>query len=83
VCVFSESRSPLLWAVIGAIYGLVFGTLSSIPYFFTLGFSGGLAYIAAGLSFDLIHCFGNFFVILILFKPLNNMLGRLPYIKLD
>ena len=79
VRILRESSSALFWAVIGAIYGLLFGTLSSIPYFFTSGVSGGLAYIVAGFGYDLLHCIGNFIVILVLFKPLNTILGRLPF----
>lgn len=79
VCIFKESTSALFWAVLGAIYGLLFGTLSSIPSFFTLGFVGGISSIIAGLSFDFIHCFGNFIVILCLFKPLNNLLGKIHF----
>ena len=78
-CIFKETESSIVWAVIGGIYGLIFGTLSSIPYFFTSGFAGGLAYIVAGLSFDIIHCIGNFTVILILFNPLNKLLEKLPF----
>ena len=77
---FRESRSAIFWAVIGAIYGLLFGTLSSIPTFITLGISGGLSYIAAGLFYDLTHCVGNFVVILVLFKPLDLLLSKLPFI---
>ena len=83
VQIFKGQTSAVLWAIVGAIFGLLFGSLSSIPYFFTMGFAGGIAHIVSGLSFDLIHCFGNFVVILVLFKPLNRVLGQLPYFALQ
>ncbi|MCL1829892.1 MAG: hypothetical protein FWG21_00510 [Oscillospiraceae bacterium] len=83
VWVLKDSRSALFWAVIGAVFGLLYGSLSSIPYFITMGLAGGIAYIVSGLSFDLLHCFGNFMVIILLFKPLNTLLGKLPYISLE
>ena len=77
--IFKGSTSSIFFSIIGAIYGLFFGTLSSIPYFFTGGLAGGVAYIIAGLQFDILHCVGNFIVILTLFKPLNNSIVKLPY----
>lgn len=65
-----EMDSPLAWAFIAAVFGLAFGTLSSIPYFFILGVEGALAYIGAGLVFDLAHCAGNFVTTLLLYAPL-------------
>ena len=75
--------SPLFWAVFGAFYGLIFGTLSSFPYFFVNGIGGGLTYIVAGIKFDLLHCFGNFILILTLFKPLNNIIMKLTHVNIE
>ena len=74
---FKGSRSPLFWAVVGAIFGLLFGTLCSIPYFVLGGVAGGLAYIIAGIRFDLTHCAGNFTLILVLFKPLDLVFSKI------
>ena len=65
-----EMDSAFAWAFIAAVFGLAFGTLSSIPYFFILGVEGALAYIGAGLVFDLAHCAGNFITTLLLYAPL-------------
>lgn len=73
----NRMRSPLLWAIVGGTYGLLFGSLSSIPYFITAGLGGGIAYIVAGIRFDLLHCIGNFALILALFKPLDLALSRI------
>lgn len=68
--------SAVLWAVIAAIYGLLFGTLTSVPYFITGGVGGGVAYILGGLTFDFLHCGGNFVLVLLLYKPLRAAMNR-------
>ena len=65
-----------LWAIVAGIYGLLFGTLCSVPYFITGGWAAGIAYIVAGLSFDLTHCIGNVASVVILFIPLDRILKR-------
>lgn len=79
--IFKELKSPVIWAAIAAIFGLMFGTLSSIPYFFIGGFSAMFAYIIAGIPFDLIHCFSNFFIVFCLFKPLNKVCSNVKVIN--
>lgn len=65
-----NEKSPIIWAFISGFFGLLFGTLCSVPYFITGGVSMGLSWIAAGLMADVIHGVGNFFVALLLFQPL-------------
>ncbi len=72
-----EMDNSAVWAVIAAIYGLLFGTLSSIPSFIIGGWSYGVAYILSGLSFDLLHCAGNFVSVLLLYKPVSAALSRI------
>lgn len=68
---FRRSRSPLFWAVVAAIFGLVFGPLMYIEYF---AINGGwemfLAMWVNGIPYDLAHCGGNFVLTLLLFQPL-------------
>lgn len=77
VLALRKIKSCVFWAIVSAIFGLLFGTLCSIPTFIVMGFSGGVAYIISGISFDLIHCAGNFIVTLTLFKPLYSVLAVL------
>jgi energy-coupling factor transport system substrate-specific component len=77
LCSRHKNASALFWAVISGLYGLGFGTLTSIPYFTTGGFGGGVAYIIAGIPFDLLHCGGNFATALLLFKPANRAMTYL------
>ena len=59
-----------LWTVVAAIYGMAFGTLCAIPYFFMLGTAGAVSVIIAGLSFDVTHCIGNGIMTAVAFYPL-------------
>ncbi len=65
-----EEKNPVIWAFISGFFGLLFGTLCSVPYFITGGAGLGLSWIVAGLPMDIIHGISNFFVALLLFKPL-------------
>ncbi len=77
VLIFSKNQSVILWAVISAAYGLAFGFLCAFPYFLSGGIGAGLAYWAAGIPFDIIHCVSNFVVTLIVFKPVHTLLKKL------
>lgn len=75
---FRKNESPVLWAVIAGTYGLCFGPLMYIPYFFING--GWEMYFAMwvnGIPFDLVHCVGNFVLTLVLYRPLHTLLTRL------
>ncbi len=71
-----KTTNPIVLAVIAGIFGILFGTLTSIPYFITGGPGGGISYIIAGITFDFAHCVGNFFSVLLLYKPLSNALNK-------
>lgn len=75
--------SPLFCAVLCGAFGLFFGTLCSVPYFFTLGPAGGFAWILSGLLFDIAHCIGNFCLALVLYTPVMRVLSHLPAPKTD
>lgn len=74
---FHAQRSPLFWAMLSGAFGLCFGALCAIPYFFIGGASTAFAYFISGLHFDLLHCAGNFIVAFTLFKPLYGVCERL------
>lgn len=83
VLLFREVKTPIIWAVLSGIYGLLFGTLCSIPTFLLFGFSSGIAFIISGFPFDLMHCIGNFLLALLLFGPLDRVLKKIkqnPYL---
>lgn len=72
--------AAFVYPVLCALHGLLYGTLYA-PYqalVFGLDFKGMIAWIAAGLPWDLVHCAGNFaagFLVLplsLLVKKLEN-----------
>lgn len=86
--VFSRKDSAFFWACVSGIFGLLFGLLCAIPYFF-IGFAGGgfaqglrqmFAWWVAGIPYDLIHGVSNFAFMLALYRPVSNLLLRMPQI---
>ncbi len=77
VLLLKKGSHPLLWAIVAGLFGLLFGTLCSIPYFITGGLGAGFGYIISGIPFDLIHCISNFFLVLLLYRPLANILKKI------
>lgn len=74
---FRENDSPLLWAILAGVYGLLFGPLMYIGYFAVLGgWRGYAAMWNAGIPYDLIHAVSNFLTVLSLFKPLSRIMDH-------
>lgn len=71
-----------VYAVISGLFGLLFGVLCAPVQaaYFWLNFEGTLAWIAAGLPFDLVHAAGNF-ALGFLAYPLIRLLKRLEGTK--
>ena len=65
------------WSMVSGIFGLMFGLLCAIPYIFTSGIYGAFAYWVAGIPFDLSHGIANFVIMLVLYKPLNTVMGKM------
>lgn len=53
--------APIVYAILCALHGLFYGVLYAPvqALFFGLDFKGMLTWIAAGFSFDMLHCIGN------------------------
>lgn len=76
ICFLRKIDNVVIFALVSAIFGLLFGCLCSVPYFIIGGISMGIANIISGIGFDLLHCGGNFILTLILYKPLSSALDR-------
>ena len=76
VMALRQYSNPALWAVLAGIYGLIFGVLCSVPYFLTGGWAAGVAYIIAGIPYDITHCVGNAVFTALLFYPLDRVFDR-------
>ena len=76
-CLLSKNESVIFWAVFAGLCGLLFGALSALTTFVISGFEAAVAYWISGITFDLIHCASNFVIVLVLYKPLYNLLLKL------
>ena len=72
-----KANSHWVYCFLSGSFGLFFGAFCSIPYLFIGGWALALSYWVSGLSFDLIHCGGNFVLTLTLFKPLYRVMDKL------
>ncbi len=80
--IFRKNDSATLWAIISAVFGLSFGALCAIPYLFTgTDIKSGLVltfnWWVAGIPWDIAHCIGNFVLMMLLYKPLSNIMLKL------
>lgn len=71
---------PILAALHGFAFGVLYAPMQALMY--GLNFEGMLAWVAAGLPFDLIHGVSNF-AIGFLILPLTRLLRRLSGVKAD
>lgn len=71
---FRRCTSRWFWAILAGGFGLIFGALCSVPMLFVGGVPAMVSYIVSGLSFDAVHCVGNFLSVLWLFVPLRRVL---------
>lgn len=67
----------LFWACLAGGFGLCFGALCAIPYFFIGGPSMAFSYWLSGIPFDLLHCVGNFAVTFVLLPTLQGLMKRI------
>ena len=66
-----------LYTFIAAAFGIIFGTLCSVPYFLTGGVAFGISYIISGLSFDVTHCIGNAVLTFVLYIPISKVINKI------
>lgn len=76
ILLLRKADNAFVYALVAALFGLSFGTLCSIPYFITGGVAGGVANIISGFTYDLLHCGGNFTIVLLLYRPLTTVLNK-------
>jgi len=72
-----KSEQPLAWALLGAVFGLLFGLLCAPVYLFTGGLGFAVSWWIAGIPYDALHCAGNFVMVLVLFMPLKKLISGL------
>lgn len=74
--VFRKNDSSLFWAIVSGFFGLSFGALCALPYLAAGGWAAAFGYWVSGLSFDIVHCVGNFILCLVLYRPLSHLMNR-------
>ena len=80
--ILRENDSKIIWACISAVFGLCFGALCAVPYIFTgtdirSGFTLAFNWWVAGIPWDIAHCIGNFVLMMLLYKPLSEIMLKL------
>jgi len=65
-----------VFIIVAALFGILFGTLCSIPYIFVFGIESAIAWIASGIAFDVMHCVGNAVMTAVLFYPIYWLLQK-------
>ena len=63
----------VFWAVVAAIFGLLYGLLCAVPYWIVGGYAAAFAWWVAGIPFDFIHCASNFIIVAALFYPMDRL----------
>lgn len=82
---FRTQNSRLFWSLLSALFGLGFGFLCAIPYSIVgilngglwNGFLAGFSWWVAGIPYDLLHCIGNFMIMLVLYQPIRTIMQRI------
>ena len=72
-----KMESALGWALLSAVFGLLFGALCAPVDVVIGGFGYAVTKWISGIPFDVAHCAGNFVIALILWKPLRRLLEKL------
>lgn len=71
-----DMQSAFSWAMVSGVFGLLFGVLCGIVDVFIGGVSYAVTKWVSGIPFDIAHCFGNFFIALVMFNPLRKLLEQ-------
>ncbi len=77
VCLCKKQQGMWFWSIFSGMFGLFFGAFCSIVYLFFGGIGTVFAKWVSGIPFDLIHCAGNFVLMLVLYHPLLALLKKL------
>lgn len=84
VWIFRRRESVWFWSILSAAFGLCFGVLCSIPYVVVGAADGGIrsglyagfTWWVAGIPWDIVHCVGNFVIMLVLYKPMQAVMRK-------
>lgn len=66
----------VMWAVVSGVFGLVFGSLFAVLYLL-IDVKYAWTYFLSGLPWDIVHCVGNFIIMITLGKPMHKLLKKM------
>ena len=69
--------SVIYYAVLAGFFGLFFGFLCALVYLPIGGWNMMFTWWAAGIWYDILHCISNFTTVLLLYRPLEKIMGRM------
>lgn len=80
-----KKDSVLFWSILSGFFGLAFGFLCSFPYVaigisnggIRSGLYAGFTWWIAGIPWDIVHCVGNFSLMLVLYRPISVVMNRM------
>ncbi len=73
------NTSWVIWTVVAALFGLLFGPLSALQSLLVGGWRMAFSYWISGIPFDILHCVGNAVLCGLLLKPLTGLMRKLAY----
>lgn len=84
VWIFRKQESVWFFSILSGLFGLLFGFFAAIPYVVIGAVDGGLrnglaagfAWWIAGIPWDIVHGVSNFVIMLVLYKPIRNVMQK-------
>ncbi len=82
---FRKQESIWFWSVLAGMFGLFFGLFCAIPYVvigaadggIRSGIYAGFTWWIAGIPWDIVHCIGNFVLMMVLYKPVRQIISKI------
>lgn len=83
--------SAVSWGILSGIYGLLYGFFCSFPYIvigavgggLMAGLRYGLTWWVAGIPYDILHGISNFVIMLVLYRPIRNVMEKAKHIWIN
>lgn len=87
---FRRQKSVWFWCVVSGTFGLLFGLFCTVPYVvigaadgIRHGLYAGFTWWVAGIPWDIVHCAGNFMLMMVLYQPVCTVMNKIEYFKAD
>lgn len=76
-CWLRQLRHPLIWALLGGLFGMFFGAFCAPVDLYIGGMGYAVSKWISGIPFDIAHCIGNFVMVAALYYPLRRLTEKL------